>query len=363
MINRPRDDESRGLLMAYTRDTAPDLDPLYFCSVILQNDAEQSSCTLPTKRHVTTTPTTSTATSAAKGFHRAGHLFSKRGSPSCIAARRTVPANSVPSSERIHTGEREQLTMNKRRLYRAGLLLGTVGLLITGVCGLWLRSYRRQEALNRQLIAALVKGDRWRWRQETSYDYQEALSLVNAGADPNTPLNPLPAPSLRQPWNYVIHRSPLPVNHSPSAFLIACGAWWTENDDRKLHEVPGENPVPLIQAMFRHGANAEARGEDGWTPLIYAVCQGNRETLDVLLAHGVNANAKAEDGESPLYWAMYGSVSNVSSKDIDGTSDTVLALLAHGADPNLPDRGGTLLQFAAERPYLVAILRRAGAKK
>jgi hypothetical protein len=43
--------------------------------------------------------------------------------------------------------------MNKHRRYRAALLLGVVFLLIVGTGGLWLRSARRQEALNRQLIA------------------------------------------------------------------------------------------------------------------------------------------------------------------------------------------------------------------
>ena len=119
--------------------------------------------------------------------------------------------------------------MNKRRRYRAVLVLGTVGLLLTVACGLWLRSDRRQEALNRQLIAALVKGD-LPPQFHYQYDDREALALVDAGADPNTPLVPSPAPSLRQLWNYVIHRSPLPANDSPSAFLIACGARWTTED-------------------------------------------------------------------------------------------------------------------------------------
>ena len=280
--------------------------------------------------------------------------------------RELLPAGLLLSSWRIQAGEREQGTMNTHCRYRAVLVLGTVGLLLTGVCGLWLWSHQRQEALNRQLIAVLVKGDFWRRRQqEPPYDYQEALSLVNAGADPNTPLKPLPAPSLRQLCKCLIHRSPLPVNHSPTAFLMACGAYWGESSDRpKLHIVDGENPGPLIQAMLKHRANTEVKGgEVGWTPLIYAAYEHHIKTVNVLLEHGVDTNAKAEDGGLPLYWAMYCSVNNASSSDLAGTSGIVLSLLAHGAAPNLPDRNGTLLQFAAYRPYLVTLLKHAGAKK
>lgn len=55
------------------------------------------------------------------------------------------------------------------------VVVGTIAssLLIVGAGGLWLRSYRQQEALNRQLIAALMKEDD-----------RQALDLVNAGAGP-----------------------------------------------------------------------------------------------------------------------------------------------------------------------------------
>ncbi|MCW3094971.1 MAG: ankyrin repeat protein [Chthonomonadaceae bacterium] len=241
--------------------------------------------------------------------------------------------------------------MNKRRRYRAVLFLGTVCLLMVGAGGLRLRSQQRQEALNRQLIASLVKQD----------DHL-ALSLINAGADPNTHLEPLPAPSIQQLWDYVLHRSPLPVNDSLPALLIACGVYWT--DDRGYIYGGHLHSTPLVAAMLRHGANVEVKDDQGWTPLTYAAYQKDRKMVDVLLAHGANANAEGLYGGSPLYWAMsfpWG-VDDVLSDDSE-TPGILLALLAHGAAPNLPDKGGTLLQHAAKRPDLVAILRKAGAKK
>src|SRR5689334_4539956 len=72
-------------------------------------------------------------------------------------------------------------------------------ILLAGVvlaCGLWLRAERRQYALNRQLIAALVKGDS-----------KQALALVNAGADPNTRVKPSPMPTLLQSVKLLLYRS------------------------------------------------------------------------------------------------------------------------------------------------------------
>jgi len=249
--------------------------------------------------------------------------------------------------------------MNRHRFQCAVLLLGIVGLLLMGVCELWLWSYRRQEALNRQLIAALVNGHRG--QQETPDDYKEALSLVNAGADPNTPWKLLPAPSLRQLWNSLVHHSPLPINDSPTAFLIACGVYWTDNDGY-IYGGSLLDRAPLVADMLQHGANVEVKYKDGWTPLTFVAFQRDRETLDVLLAHGVNVNAKGYSDCSPLYWAMHSAMDELPSEDKE-TANIVLALLAHGADPNLPDGGGTLLQQAVTRPDLVALLKRAGAKK
>ena len=66
--------------------------------------------------------------------------------------------------------------MHKRRLQRLVAVLSTIGLLAIGVAVLGLQARQRQYALDRRLIAALVKNDA-----------EQGLDLVNAGADPNTP--------------------------------------------------------------------------------------------------------------------------------------------------------------------------------
>ncbi|MCW3054941.1 MAG: hypothetical protein JWN14_4111, partial [Chthonomonadales bacterium] len=234
------------------------------------------------------------------------------------------------------------------RLYRAVLALGTVGLLLTVACGLWLRSYRRQEALNRQLIAALVKNDA-----------QKALALVNAGADSNTPCHPSPPPSLRQLWDWLVRRFALPRAAAPNAFTMACGGVWLESSS--IGHMSEADTPQLVQAMLEHGANKNVKDDRGWTPLICSVCADYPETVRVLLQNGADVNAKDLSGDSSLFYAVYKTVNG------PGLSNTIIGqLLVHGADPNLPDLNGiTPLKLVdqSEHPDLVAHLKQAGAKK
>jgi len=196
--------------------------------------------------------------------------------------------------------------MNQRR-YRAAFLLGAVCLALAGAFGLWVRSYQRQEALNRQLIAALL-------HKETN----KALQIVNEGADPNTP-GSLRLPSLRKIWQELRHE-PREFSDNPSAFLLACGDPWIDGDSALISD--STDAPELVKTMLEHGAKANARDKRGWTTLIWAVWFNHKKT--------------------------------------------VLQLLAYGADPNLPASDGTTpLQMAQQsnHPNLVALLKQAGAKK
>jgi len=281
--------------------------------------------------------------------------------------------------------------MNKRRLKRAALLTGLVGLLIAGVCGIWVRSQQHQNALDHRLIVALAK-----------YDYHQAGSLIKDGADPNTHVIPLPAPSFKQFWSYMWHRSTLPKNDSPTAFLIACG-----NDEEDSNFPEGQDRVDapeLVRAMLRHGANVRDRDKAGRTPLYWAASRDNAGTVGVLidagadvnarspqgwtplmiacyflasdaipllLAHGADVNALDSDGSTALYHTMQTAPPNGDSKK-DTTKENLLVkeilsqLLAHGAIPDLTPNGSmTALQLAQQfgSPDLVTLLRQAGAKK
>jgi hypothetical protein len=273
-----------------------------------------------------------------------------------LAFRRHAGAKSAETWKqairRIQAGETEQTTMNKRRRYRAVLVLGAGFLLIAGACGLWLRSARREEALNGQLIAALVK-----------QDPKQALVLVNAGADPNTPFGPPSLPSLTQLWNRVFHRTALPRNDTYSAFNMVCGAKTFVGDDVVLSYFVDDSH--LVETMLQHGAHKNAKDGDGRTPLLWSVVAQHPGTTEVLLKHRVDVNAQDAHGVTALSCVVFTSYAE-NPHERSKSANLVRQLLAHGADPNLPGIvGKTPLQIADDnnRPDLVALLKQAGAKK
>lgn len=112
-----------------------------------------------------------------------------------------------------------------------------------------------QHALDRELIAALLR-----------YDTKYALVLVKQGADSNTRYEP--------------------ANKCPTAFAIACGAHWIDEDAGKLHthfSVP--ECVPLVQAMITRGANVNDKEWEGKTPLSWASWH-RWDTVKLLQEHG-----------------------------------------------------------------------------
>jgi ankyrin repeat protein len=239
------------------------------------------------------------------------------------------------------------MTMRRRFFFLTLLLL--TGITVT--VGLWLRSHQRQEALNRQLIAALGNNDP-----------KQALALVNAGADPNTPFQPPSPPSLSQLWNNLLHRTELPINDAYSAFHMACGSHIFI--DNALLGLNTDEPL-LVETMLKHGAQKNAKMTNGWTPLIVSAVLGRPKTVDVLLSHGADVNAQYHGGTA-LCRALVNSSATTIPSERSKAENSVRQLLAHGADPNLTGPSGvTPLQIAHDgnRPNLVALLRKAGAKK
>jgi hypothetical protein len=232
--------------------------------------------------------------------------------------------------------------MNKRRFKRAALFLGLAGLLLSGGFSLWLQSYRRQENLNRQLIAALLKEDD-----------QQALALVNAGAAPNTPFLSLPPPSLAQWCSNLLHHSDLPDMYNPTVFQIACGSPLPVEGDII---VTLKDSPELVRSMIQHGANLNAHDDIGFTPLICAASSDHPQSIGTLLDNGAEVNARDKSG----YTALMRAASDRSSPY------TLTLLLNHGADPNLFNKDGeTALQLAQHdnQSDLAVLLRKAGAKK
>jgi len=244
--------------------------------------------------------------------------------------------------------------MNKHRVKRVALLIGVVGLLLAGAFGLSVRSYRRQEALNRRLITALMK-----------QDPQQALALVNAGADPNTPFKPPSPPSLTQLWNLVLHLTEMPGSDNPNAFQLACGAP-VYHHNVTTHLGMSTDEPHLVEKMLQHGAQKNAKYGDGWTPFLSSVLSAHPQTLAVLIKQGVDVNAQNTYGETALFWVAWNSFPTPNPSERSKSVDIVRQLLAQGADQNLTSLLGITPLQAAQRKHrldLVALLRKAGAKK
>ena len=58
-----------------------------------------------------------------------------------------------------------------------------------------------------------------------------------------------------------------------------------------LHRACYMNHLPVVSFLLEHGANAEARTVDGWTPLLSAANWANYQIIGRLLSHGVDPNA------------------------------------------------------------------------
>lgn len=184
----------------------------------------------------------------------------------------------------------------------------------------WVRHEQGQHRLNRQLIAALKKSDTTR-----------AISLVDEGADPNTRSLSIPAPTLSELVNELLHHSPRANDHSnysPTALMVACGAWFNGVPDEKIPM--DEEPFAhikvfdprLTRALLLHGANVNAKDHDGITALDWAVksCENtehlNRE-MNEILTQLLDAGADPDDadnkGDTPMKCAQAHDFRNIEN--------------------------------------------------
>lgn len=112
-----------------------------------------------------------------------------------------------------------------------------------------------------------------------------------------------------------------------------------------------------------------------YTPLVYAVQQGNKELVQTLLDAGADANAKTQSGQLPLQHALDNSEilqlllkakanpdTTNSSGDTpliaavrNGNIEAVKILLAAGANTELPDSSGNMPLQVAEQNYQTEI--------
>ncbi len=114
------------------------------------------------------------------------------------------------------------------------------------------------------------------------------------------------------------------------------------------------------RVLIEHGADVEAKREDGATPLVIAAGHGSTEVVRVLLEKGANVEA-GEDGGTPLAAAACG----CETASMPDTAESIKLLLAHKANVDAHGKDGkTPLMTAAGwgRTGNVGLFLDAGAK-
>jgi ankyrin repeat protein len=97
----------------------------------------------------------------------------------------------------------------------------------------------------------------------------------------------------------------------------------------RMHWAAADGHKSVAELLLAHGADVNAKRNDGYTPLHLAGVWDHMDVLEVLLAKGADVNAKDNDGRTPLYF-----------QGIWGYMDVLEVLLAKGADVNAKDNIG-----------------------
>lgn len=190
--------------------------------------------------------------------------------------------------------------MKRFVLHYAILAVGvTITIVALVACSRCVQSEQHKYRLGRQLIAAVKR-----------FDYLQAIHLVEAGADPNTRVNPDPPPTWQDLLQQFRDRHPRPANQSPTALMIGFwDKWYDENGH--FHQIPitedfASHSAQLTLVMLEHGLNVDLQNDHGETAFILASSTGATKATELLLEHGADINHQNDLGYTALHYQMTG---------------------------------------------------------
>ena len=155
-----------------------------------------------------------------------------------------------------------------------------------------------------------------------------------------------------------------------------------------LHEATRDGDLEQVRALIDAGADLDAQGDNGETPLITAIIEGHVLVASLLIDRGAGIQARNKGGFTPLHAAAYANAIEIAEKLLSRGADVkdqmnkagvtplsvaseeghpglVKVLIGHGADLEAGERNGyTPLTRALWRGQneVVALLQRSGAK-
>ena len=77
--------------------------------------------------------------------------------------------------------------------------------------------------------------------------------------------------------------------------------------DTPLHEatIRGHLHLEICELLVKHGADVNAKGHAGYTPLHWAVRWGHLEIAKILIEKMAEVNVKDDIGKTPLHRSVY----------------------------------------------------------
>ena len=132
------------------------------------------------------------------------------------------------------------------------------------------------------------------------------------------------------------------IKEHPKHVIAMCGPLGTA-----LHAASRMNRLKAVQSLLRHGADVNAPGLWGRTPLLFASDWGCPEIARWLIEHGADVNAKASEDQ-------YTSLHIAASR---GHLEIVRILFEHNADINARTRSGRTPLHSASSLGHVDIVR------
>jgi ankyrin repeat protein len=155
-----------------------------------------------------------------------------------------------------------------------------------------------------------------------------------------------------------------------------------------LHEATRNGNREQVRSLIDAGADLDAQGDNGETPLITAIIEGHVLVASLLIDRGADIQARNKGGFTPLHAAAYANAVDIAEQLLDRGADVkdqmnkagvtplsvaseeghpglVKVLIDHGADLEVEEQNGyTPLTRALwrGRKEVVVLLQKSGAK-